>query len=331
MQYSELINKALESKAFDGMINNSNCTMKRWSFRREEYSFVDDVNAPRFGKGTTRSPSKEKTALVALQNLFRDFGGKVDLKHPEFPIYLLEGLRDDVSIDNEYLYKILCVKLASGARHNIMAPNARICKTTTPLCSIAAYIVCNIAMIRDIQTVLDPFAGSAAILLAASLIAPAVQVVGIEVAPDKLICRKRIFEDFSTRGLKKPLAIIEGDVLEGDIRNEARKMVQDTAFDVIVTDPPYGRRETMNIEEFDSRSAISNLIGAIERDRLSDKPLLKKGGMMIVFQPCLKGQNIDDLLPTSIRLREAGLLLQDMKEQRLNDGLSRWVVSFVGI
>jgi tRNA G10 N-methylase Trm11 len=185
-------------------------------------------------------------------------------------------------------------------------------------------------MIRDDEAVLDPFAGSAATLLAASLIAPEAQTVGIEVVSDALLSRENIRRDFSTRGLKPPLAVIEGDVMDATVRNEARKLIGDKAFDVIVTDPPWGRREAAS-KMLAVDSALSSLIDVIKYNRLAGNPILKKGGRLVIFQPCHKGQRIEELLPSDAQLQSAGLQLQDMKEQRLNDGLSRWVLSFLSV
>ena len=328
VSYSELVDKALKSIVFDDL--KSTQYRKSWALYREEYSFVKDHNCPRFGKGKTRSERKERTAIEALNPLVKDFAGKVNLKNPDCPIYLLEGLRDDISVDLRELYKILCVKLASGAKYSIMAPNTRVCITTTPLCPMTAYTVCNIAMIRDDQTILDPFAGSASTLLAAALIAPNARTVGVELMSDELISREKIRRDFSTRGLKEPLEVLEGDAMNVKIRDDARNLIGGEAFDFIITDPPYGRREAAS-KDLGVNSALRNLINAIKLDREAGKPLLKKGGRMIFFQPCRRGQNIHDLLPISPELKVAGLHLQYTKEQRLNDGLSRWLLSFLSV
>eukprot|EP00956_Cyclotella_meneghiniana_P042612 scaffold248657_cov79-Cyclotella_meneghiniana.AAC.1 len=67
-------------------------------------------------------------------------------------------------------------------------------------------------------------------------------------------------------------------------RDDARRLIGGNAFDVIVTDPPYGRREGMS--KFEGMPVLSHLIDVIGRDRSSGKPLLKVGGRMVAFQPC---------------------------------------------
>lgn len=336
MEYSTLVEKASESGAFDDMISKEiQQVYKSWSVRRHEYSFADDDNNPRFGKRTTRSPKKEQAALIQLKPLLIDFGGKVDLKNPDCHIYLLEGLRDnecvaDVVSGGDELNKILCIKLASGAKHSIMAPNQRICVTNTPLCSISAYLLANIAMVRDNQTILDPFAGSGATLLASAIISPSVQTVGVEIATDEVVSRDDIRQDFVSRNLSQPTALLAGDAMDAAVRDKARKSTGGEAFDVILTDPPYGLREAFPGAEgvYDGSAALLELIDAMGQDRREGTPLLKRGGRLVAFYPCRQGQSIIELLPSQERLERAGLQLQDTREQRLNSGLSRWLLSF---
>ena len=81
--------------------------------------------------------------------------------------------------------------MGSGSKH---------CKSTTPLDLTTAHMLCNIAIIRSDETILDPFAGSAATLLAASLIASDTQTAGIELASNKVLSRENIRQDFVSRG-----------------------------------------------------------------------------------------------------------------------------------
>jgi hypothetical protein len=80
---------------------------------------------------------------------------------------------------------------------------------------------------------------------------------------------------------------------------------------------------------FDGLSALATLINSIKSDRDAGKPLLKQGGRLVAFQPCRHDQDILQLIPSPTELKLAGLELQDKREQRLNDGLSRWVLSFL--
>ena len=331
--YSELVNNSLQSKAFKDMIQTSSSN-DTWRIRHHEFAFVDDQYNPRFGMKTTRSVSKERAVLPHLEQLLIQFKGRVDLKHPELDMYLFEGLSDNEATkdttrrSNIDLHKILARRIACGASHNIMAPKTRICLTRTPLCAISSYILCNIALIQEHQTVLDPFCGSGAILLASSLISPTVKTVGIDIATEEMISRSQICEDFTTRGANPPIALLEGNVMDQATRDKAREAIGNDSFDVIITDPPYERRETYTSGDGnENNSALNDLIDVMAHDRKHGNPLLKPGGNLVVFLHCPKDADVQDLLPSKERLALAGLKLVQKGEQRLNDA-SRWILSF---
>mmetsp|Transcript_25761 Transcript_25761/g.53815 ORF Transcript_25761/g.53815 Transcript_25761/m.53815 type:complete len:556 (-) Transcript_25761:190-1857(-) len=339
--YPELVERSLLSRIIEDTMQEygAKATTKTWRVRRHEFSFVDDDNNPRFGKESTRSVTKERGVLPHLEPILTQFGGKVDLKDPDCDIYLFEGLSDNeegidyLKVSSRHsLFKILCRKLTQGASHSAMAPKTRRMRTNTPLCSISAYLLCNIARIQKHQTILDPFAGSAATLLAASLISPTVRVVGIEIATDEFLPRDDVRMDFTARGVTEPVSLLEGNVMDRKTRDNAREVIgEDASFDVIITDPPYGRREAMSGGGV-SVAALNDLIDVIGYDRKRGMPILRPdGGQLVAFLPCPKECEIQDLLPSEERLAAAGLQLQKKREQRLNNAISRWVLSFSSI
>ena len=101
-------------------------------------------------------------------------------------------------------------------------------------------------------------------------------------------------------------------------------------FDCIVTDPPYGIRESQI-----ARSPIHDLLELIRMDRDNDQRLLRVGGRLVLFVPDPKEQandkqtDIMTLLPDRTTMERAGLQFEFCAEQPLNDLLSRWLVSFV--
>jgi tRNA G10 N-methylase Trm11 len=157
------------------------------------------------------------------------------------------------------------------------------------------------------------------------MIAPRSRKVGIEIAHNGLVNRVDVLHDFESRNLPPPLALVKGDSTSASVRDEARQYIDGDAFDIIVSDPPYGIRESGNYNEQDP---ISELCDSIALDREAGKPLLRKGGKLVVFVPCTEEERIEDCLPTDAKLERAGLEILDMKEQPLNDKLSRWLVSF---
>jgi tRNA G10 N-methylase Trm11 len=206
-----------------------------------------------------------------------------------------------------------------------MAPNTRICITTTPLEPLASFCLCNIAGVANEQRIFDPFSGSCAILLAAAMIAPTCQTVGVDIANDGLINRDHILQDFAARGLAQPKAVFRGDSMERTVRDKARAAVGDEPFDHIITDPPYGIRERMDASE---PSPVEKLFEAIADDRNRGKRLLKIGGKLVCFVPCHPEVNFAEVLPSQEKAEAAGMKFILSREQPLNSQLSRWLVSY---
>jgi tRNA G10 N-methylase Trm11 len=173
---------------------------------------------------------------------------------------------------------------------------------------------------------LDPYAGSCATLLAAAMIAPECQTVGIEIAHNGYVDRDDIREDFSTRGLTPPKDLIHGDSADPAMRVRARSSNNNKPFDAIIADPPYGIRESTGYSE---KSPLEDLFGSIARDREGGGRLLKKGGRLVAFVPVTDEETLEEMLPGQDLVQDAGLVFEVSREQPLNDKLSRWLVSFV--
>jgi tRNA G10 N-methylase Trm11 len=315
--YEGLSKMALASGGFEDMaVGNPNAS-NSWCIRVRHYGAVSGEKKERRHGVRTRSVSMERRALKDLTPLLLTFGGNVDLKHPDCKIYVFDGLEND--------RKVLARRLAVSPRTSIIAPSTRLCVTNTPLCPIAAFSLCNVAGIREGGSILDPYGGSCAILMAAAMIAPTSRTVAIEISHNGLVNRDDIIRDFSSRNLTQPLALIQGDSTNLTIRDGAREAILGEAFDHIVTDPPYGIRESMS---YNSLTPIRELLRSISNDRSLGKRLLKLGGKLVCFIPCSVDEVLEEVLPTAKELDEAGLVLLDMREQPLNDKLSRWLVSF---
>ena len=356
----------------------------------------------RHGPRQTRSVSQERIALQALKPLLVTFGGGVDLTHPDCKLYVLDGIQlppstimpvDDASTttttttttrtgtnNTTTTGTILARRLSQGARVSCFAPKTRICVTTTPLCPIAATCLCNAAQIQPHAKILDPYGGSATILLAAAFLEPTVQSISIEVAHNGYVNRSNIGQDFVTRNLTAPIALIQGDSTDWNIRQHARFLLQAQelqhqkryqlslvgenqteskddhyarnnenlgVFDCIITDPPYGIREsTSSSSDNISTSPLQDLLAALIYDRdVVGHRLLRKGGKLVCFLPSARQPtfyeqdtttratstvplSVTQALPTTMELDQAGLQLVTLREQPLNDNLSRWLVVF---
>jgi len=323
--YADLVRDSINSKVLRKAASNG----ETWRVRRYEFSFLNDTDNPRFGKDATRSVAKERKSLPKIWPVLELFKGAVDLKDPVIHLNLLEGLHECGPHPSkpEELKKVLALTLACGAKHMTISPRTRICKTTTPLCSISSHLLCNVAMVGSgpSQSILDPFAGSAATLLAAAMISPEVRTVGIDTGFGLDISRADIHRDFTTRGLAEPV-LIQGDVLDSASRDDARS-ANCGAFDVIMTDPPYLIRESFTGEQ-GMGAPLLGLLKAMGEDFEQGKPLLKRGGSLVSFVPCTPGHHIDELLPKQHLQDFAGLQLQTKREQKINSSLSRWIVAF---
>ena len=73
-----------------------------------------------------------------------------------------------------------------------------------------------------------------------------VDTVGISISTDEAVPRSHILEDFKSRGLSEPVALLEGDAIDEMVRDNAIEAIDGQAFDVIITDPPYGIREAIS-------------------------------------------------------------------------------------
>lgn len=320
--YDAISEEALRNGDFDDMRPDGPHSDYTWCVRVRNYGANNNTAKERRYGARARSITLERQALQSLTPLLLSFGGKVNLKKPDCKIYLFDGLfRRNVCVN------VLARRIASGARTTIINPNTRLCVTNTPLCPVAAFIMCNTAQVRPESTLLDPFCGSAAILLAASMLSRTCRTVGIEIAHNGIVSRDDIRRDFTTRGLTEPMALIHGDSSDYQVRTSARLAIGNVPFDCIVTDPPYGIRESTGVLE---RRPIDELLQMVANDRTVGTPLLRSGGRLVVFLPHqIETETAADILPTSDQLSEAGLRFEFMREQPLNDLLSRWLVSFI--
>ena len=294
-----------------------------WCVRLRQYGSTDEKKGARFGVSKRSSMKREKELLIAMKPLLQSFHGPVRLKNPNCALYVFEGLHMNTSTRDAKM--VLVRKLARGASTQSIAPNTRQCITNTPLCPLASFIMCNLARIKEGDRVLDPYSGSCSTLLAAAMIAPSCKTVGVEIAEDEVISRSDIMSDFQSRHLTPPVALITGDCTEEHIRDKARAAVQDEPFDVILADPPYGRREKASK---DSEAPLVQVIQCIEQDWKRGKPLLKKDGRLVAFIPTNDGESIESGLPMESQLHSAGLRLLSITEQPLSDTLSRWLAVY---
>jgi len=316
--YPELAKNALASGNLHDMMKSGSSSDASWRVRMRQYGGEAKLQKRKQYGRQMKSPLRaERDAINDMGELFDEFTGPVDLNSADITLYLFEGLLGR--------QKVLARLLTRGAETSGMAPKTRICVTTTPLCNLAAFTMCNVARIQPGYRIFDPFAGSCAILMAASMIEPTIQSVGVEIALDGQVNREDIVLDFTSRNLTLPSSILRGDSMLEDIRNEARAAVGNEPFDAIVTDPSYGIREKTGLC---LDPPLVDLVKCIAKDRKDGNRLLKLGGRLVAFVPNQAGDDISLDMPSEDDLSLAGLEFCQMLEQPLNGLLSRWLVEF---
>jgi tRNA G10 N-methylase Trm11 len=158
-------------------------------------------------------------------------------------------------------------------------------------------------------------------------------MVGIEISHDGLVNRDDLRRDFHTRQLTEPVAVLHGDATMAEVRALARAAIGHRPFDAILTDPPYGIRESNKGGGGSTPASsrpIDDLLQMILEDRAAGTPLLRMGGRMVVFLPHrVEEESLEDIFPTCEQLDAAGLMCEYAQEQPLNDALSRWLVSYI--
>jgi len=193
------------------------------------------------------------------------------------------------------------------------APNTQICVTTTPLPPDAAFAICNMALVCNEVViwgnelhesihwrcnVLNPYVGSASTLLAAAYLSSKCQTVGIE---SSHINFDHIIQDFDAWSLTCLVALVRGNFRSKTVRDEARTSIRSekhgkdykdlAAFDVIVSDPPYGKREQItdnSTNPANNHAPLVDLFTAIWHDLEARTLLLNREGRSVAYVPHLE-------------------------------------------
>ena len=205
---------------------------------------------------------------------------RVDLENPDSELCLLKDCRrledSDTSskppeIHYHWLLKRVKPTVKIDARqltaHSDIKKRAFIGTTTLP--SDRALMMANLAKVSKDDVVLDPFCGAAGLLLSASLLGAKTvggdlnvellthqdEPVPYPASPGRPLrgSEKVSFNDsFTELSLKKPKLLIGADIRARDVVVCYLEANHGQAYDAIITDPPYGIRETRSaMEPFD--------------------------------------------------------------------------------
>lgn len=269
--------------------------------------------------GTKHGRRKEVDTLPQKLSIFkillRRLPGAVDLKAPAVRFVLLE---DGDAADGDELHQVWFTReVAKGSRGltERLSLRRRPYVTTTSMEPKASLVMCNVASLQSGGKVLDPMAGGGGLLLAAAQLGAGL-TVGVDV--NSSIDVSRIDSNFHDLGLNPPANFISGDV--GD-PNVQERLYRWGPFDVMVADPPYGKRERGSVR---AEGAIQEAVYTLYNLAANNK-LLRVGGRLEYFlpmDPCWASRDVVPLLPS-----HPCLTLMDVSRQPLNTRLDRYLIT----
>ena len=217
-----------------------------------------------------RTLTMEQKELYRQNFRFLQFKGSVDRKKPTVNLHFIIDFSDNLNIPFNEQYPIVPSyfgRLLTDNNHmkdilNKYDLKKRLYLGPTSLDHSLALIMCNLTRIRKNDFVLDPFVGTASILIGASHLGGICFGTDIDIRVLKGIMyagkadrtvdttRRDIFANFEAYGLTKPELIrLDNHLIDRhlhQIKNNNNDNGNDSIdcgfFDVIVTDPPYGIR-----------------------------------------------------------------------------------------
>ena len=253
--------------------------------------------------------------LFIFKILLRRLPGAVDLKAPAVRFVLLE---DGDEAEGEKLHQVWFTReVAQGSRGltERLSLRRRPYVTTTSMEPKASLVMSNVASLQSGERVLDPMAGGGGLLLAAAQLGAGL-TVGVDV--NSSIDVSRVDSNFHDLGLNPPVNFISGDV--GD-PNVQERIYRWGPFDVLVADPPYGKRERGPVR---AEGAIQEAVYTLY-DLAANNKLLRVGGRLVYFlpmDPCWASRDVVPLLPS-----HPCLTLVDVSRQPLNTRLDRYLIT----
>ena len=208
---------------------------------------------------------------------FRDVLGvlvkrKVELNNPDHELVLLEDCRNLESDINagqpqppHHVYLLLKISPSTSPTVRELAELSDVKKRafigTTTLPADRALLMSNLGLVGTGMTVLDPFCGSGGLLLSSALMGA--RVVGSDVdaellsfsnapirfpnsplRPNRGVEFVSYGDSFTELGLEQPTLVPGLDIQSVDVVSQVLQANHGQRYDAIVTDPPYGIRES---------------------------------------------------------------------------------------
>jgi tRNA (guanine10-N2)-dimethyltransferase len=230
--------------------------------------------------------SKNQSTLELERSIGDEIDGKnVDLRNPD--IAFVGFLTSNRFVLGKTLLKI---NRGDFEKRN---PQFRPYFHPSSLLPIFSRTLCNICGVAPNKLVLDPFCGTGGILIEAGLIGA--EIHGLDL--DKSMVEGCI-ENLAHFGLSGKIEL--GDATEINAREE---------FDIVITDPPYGRASTTMGRSLESlyKKAVNSIFQA-----------LKKKGKACIISP--------DTLPLEEIVTEIGFTVRETHLLRVHKSLTRKIV-----
>ena len=262
------------------------------------------IKIKHLGRTKRLSPSERR---VQVEH-FREVLGvltqrRVDLEAPDTDLWLLKDCRrleeSDFSVnrqDAHYHWLLKRIKPSTNISAHELALQSDVKKRafigTTTMPSDRALLMTNLAKVTKGDVVLDPFCGSAGLLLASSLLGA--KAVGGDLdermlshkdhplscppslgRPMRGVEKVSYGDSFIELGLPEPTLLIGTDIQDPDVVERYLAVNHGQRYDAIVTDPPYGIRESQsNMGPFDLLARICDVTEGI----------LKSEGRIVLLQ-----------------------------------------------
>jgi tRNA G10 N-methylase Trm11 len=251
---------------------------------------------------------------------FRDVLGaltkrRVDLENPDSELWLLKDCRsledNDSSTERQitlHHWLLKCVKPKIPISATELSIRSDVKKrafiSTTTMPSDRAILMSNLGRVGNGTTVLDPFCGSGGLLVSSALLGANVVGADVDVGvlsftdkplpfpnsphrPNRGLEKVSYVDSFTELGLDKPTLLPGLDIQSLDFVACVLAANHGQKYDAIVTDPPYGIRE--------SQSQMTTL-NIVERLCMVGKEILRTNARM-VFLEVIEGRltEVDDI------------------------------------
>jgi tRNA G10 N-methylase Trm11 len=278
-QLATMINKSISCRGVFFVLGHgktlSDCVEKVRDVASTLYDRIDGTWCIRFlllGRKGNLHPTERLTRIEAFADVIDGLTKRsVDLNNPKHELWLVEDYRTLYNVKpthkqaKEYwlLQKINPYHRQRSGKD--LATQLQLTKrpflNTTTMPAQRALIMAHLACAGKDQMIVDPFCGSGSLLLAAAALGA--KTVGSDLAVDLLSSRKRalkipasigrphrgiekvcIYDNFDELNLKRPILISGLDASSEQTSNLLIQANQGHKYHAILTDPPYGIRES---------------------------------------------------------------------------------------